>query len=675
MRSPNSRTTRHPPRTLNSVTSANSTSYLRALRVRARAAIPLAIVLVVLCNVPVVQFPGWTYVAATLGAVVALWGATPFYRGMFSTSTPQDTLSDTLVSLGVLVATSWSAVVLAYHPSLTVTQSFSPVPLLSGEGPVLLFDAAAALTAAALWPKYKEHAFRRRLAETWKNIAAVSIAEATLVKRRDLRRVRATELSFGDVIEVQPGERFPTDGLIAQGESAMDASFLLGPRDPITLTPGTEVLAGAINLDGEVRVHVTHAVKHSTLRAVQSQLHEESLEFAGGPAEEQNRSRMAVLLAICAAVAAAGLMMLLGRAPGAGVAAAVAVLAAVSPTSPGSAAPLPLVLALHDAARHGVYFANRYVMEWVTKASAIAFVRTSVLTKGVHSMVSVHTADGWDGDANLAVSYAASLEDTVAHPIAHAIVAEARKRKVTVPAAEGFVHDPGVGVRGNIMGHRIRLATSGAFNEASVPADLLDYVKDAAGAGLNTMYLDVAGEIVAVFITSDPLRQTATTAMDELTDAGFAPFALTGGDARQAKYQENKLAIPFKAGLSPTDRLLEIASSEEGGSYTAVVGMRRRDADLLRTGSVSVAVGPSTGMGEHRSDISILSSNLTFVPYALRLASRTAATLATNNNRVRAYNIVAALLAAVGLIHPVLAATAIAVVASTLLRSTKPTES
>lgn len=639
---------------------------IQRLRTRAVISIPIALIVCLFCAIPSLQIPGWSYFCALLATVNGLWATWPAHKNLFRQHVIQDTFSDRLVSIATLTALGWSFYQLINEPSLHAHQQWSILPILTGQTPLFLWDFAAIIAPAAMWPKYRETLLRAQLAQTWESVANIRINEATKIKRRDMFRVIAHSLKPGDIIGIQPGERFPADGVVTFGESTMDAHMFYNQEHPTPIGPGDAVLAGAINDDKDVLVRVTHPLPQSTLHAIQSLLQPQLWQAQGGPGQAPQKGNAPVLAVIAIAAIAAGITTMLGPGLSGGVAVAVAVLAAASVTSLNSTAPLPLVVALHRAAGHGIYFADQHVMRWTRGIKNVVFARTGVLTDANHKVLHITVDPNFEGGTNLALAYAASLEDTVNHPIAHAILNEATARKVTIPAAEGFVSDPGLGVRGNIVGHRVQLATSSAFANQKVPTELATTAIEAAQNGETCLLLSVAGDVVAAFTLNDELRTDAPDTMTALHDAGYEPTVLTGADRVCAKAHATNLSATVLGELRHEQRLQHVADLEKENNV-AVVAQRHRDADLLATATLSIASGPATGMTAHRTHISILGAQLPHVPTALRIATRTDKALRTNKHWVTGYNIVAITAAATGALPPAIAAIAMTCAASFLL--------
>ena len=398
----------------------------RALRDRFLLVTALAVPVIALSMVPALQFPGWEWLALVLAAPAVVWGAWPLHRAAATNLRHGAATMDTLISLGTLAALGWSV-----------------VALLRGQGMTYL-EVGAGVTAFVLLGRWLEARSKRRAGAALTALLDLGAKEASVLRDGGEVRVPAASLQVGDRFVVRPGETIATDGVVEDGNSALDTAMLTGESVPVEVRPGDPVVGGCTNVGGRLVVRATR-VGADTQLARMARLVEDAQ--SGKAAVQRLADRVSgVFVPVVIALAVATLGFWLGAGAGANAAftAAVAVLIIACPCALGLATPTALLVGTGRGAQLGVLIKGPEVLESTRRVDTVVLDKTGTLTTGkmaVHRVVATEDDDG-------ALRMAASVEQGSEHPVGRAIVAAARERFGELPDVAEFDSAPGLGVRG-----------------------------------------------------------------------------------------------------------------------------------------------------------------------------------------------------------------------------------
>jgi Cu+-exporting ATPase len=600
------------------------------LRARLIGSAILAVPVVVVSMLMAWQFPGWQWLAWALTTPIVFWGGYPFHRAALGAARHRTSTMDTLVSLGTLAAYLWSVVV-----------------LLGGGGHHVYFEVAATVTVFLLAGRYAEARAKRSAGAALHALLSLGAKDAVVLRNGDEVRIPVSELMVGDVFVVRPGERVAADGVITDGASALDTSAMTGESVPADVGPGDEAIGGSVNTYGRILVRANRVGAGTQLARMGRMV----TEAQNGKASIQRLADRvsAVFVPVVLAVAALTLLgwLLSGGSVAAAFTAAVAVLIIACPCALGLATPTAILVGTGRGAQLGILFKDPQVLETVTGIDTVVLDKTGTVTTGVMTVDAVEPGPGEDVDEVLA--RAAAVEVSSEHPVAAAVVAAARERGLSIPAVSGFTNDPGVGVAGVVEGVRVAVSRQGSISGV----DLLAPAKPGTAVAVSW------GEKVrGVIRLSDAVKPTSTAAITELVAMGVTPMLLTGDDAGVARRVAEQVGIADSdviAGVLPAEKAAVVQRLQGQGRRVAMVGDGVNDSVALATADIGMAMGTGTDAAIEAGDVTLVRGDLSTVPTALRLASRTLRTIRINLFWAFAYNVAAIPLAALGLLNPMIA--------------------
>jgi len=610
------------------------------LRARLIGSAVLAIPVLAISMVPAWQFSGWAAVVWALTTPSVFWGGYPFHRAALRAARHRASTMDTLVSLGTLAAYGWSA--------YTVIESG---PHSHGH---LYFEVAAAVTVFLLAGRFAEARAKRSAGAALRALLSLGAKDATVVRDGTEVRVPVGELVVDDVFVVRPGERIATDGVVLDGESALDTSAMTGEPVPADVGPGSAVLAGAVNTYGRITVRANRIGADTQLARMGAMV----TDAQNGKADIQRLAdRVSAVFVPVVLVIAAGtlLVWLLAGAPAtAAFTAAVAVLIIACPCALGLATPTAILVGTGRGAQLGILIKDPRVLETVTGIDTVVLDKTGTVTTGVMAVAGVEPRPGEDADTVL--GYAAAVEAASEHPVAAAIVRAARQRGVPVAEVTEFVNEPGTGVSGTVDGVRVRVSRAGTI----AGVDLLAPAAQAAGTGVDVAW---DGRVRGVLRLTDQIKDTSTAAIAELSALGIETVLLTGDGEAVARQVAAEVGIdPARviAGVLPTRKAEVIAQLQADGRRVAMVGDGVNDSVALAAADIGMAMGTGTDAAIEAADITLMRGDLRTVPTALRLSARTVRIIKQNLFWAFGYNTAAIPLAALGLLNPMIAGAAMA---------------
>ncbi|GAA1937945.1 heavy metal translocating P-type ATPase [Brevibacterium antiquum] len=636
---------------------------LRSLRQRLIGAAVLAVPVIAMAMIPALQFDYWGFASLVLAAPVVVWAGWPFHRATWMNLKHGAATMDTLISVGTTAALIWSIVALFFGTAGQpgVTHAFElTISRSDGLGNIYL-EVAAGVITFILMGRYFEKRSKRRAGTALRALLEMGAKEVSVLRDGTEQRVSVDELVVGDEFVVRPGEKIATDGTIASGNSAIDASMLTGESVPVEASEGDNVTGATVNAGGRLVVKATR-VGSDTQLAQMAQMVEDA---QSGKAEIQRLadrvSGVFVPIAIAIAVATLGAWIGAGFPLSAGFTAAVAVLIIACPCALGLATPTALLVGTGRGAQMGVLIKGPETLESTRKVDTIVLDKTGTVTTGKMTLTDVIAADGVDRDELLRV--AGGLEDYSEHPIAQAIATGAITEVGDLPAPESFENIEGKGVQGVIDGHAVLAGRESLLADWSIHLDQdLKAAKQAAEAeGKTAIAIGWDGQARGVLVVSDQIKPTSAQAIAQFKELGLTPVLLTGDNQAVAEQVAAEVGIDqVIAEVMPKDKVDVVARLQDEGKVVAMVGDGVNDAPALAQADLGLAMGTGTDVAIEAADITLVRGDLRAAADAIRLARRTLRTIKTNLFWAFAYNTAAIPLAAFGLLNPMLAGAAMA---------------
>ncbi len=634
-----------------------------AWRQRLTVSAVLTVPVVLLSMIPALQFDNWQWLTLTLASPVVVWGAWPFHRAAWTNLRHGAATMDTLISVGVTAAYLWSLWALFFtHAGMTgMTMTFDLLTTGSAE-PHIYLEVASAVTTFILAGRYFEARAKRQSGAALRALLNLGAKDVAVLRDGSTEtRIPISQLAVGDQFVIRPGEKIATDGVVVSGTSAVDASMLTGEPVPVEVGPGDSVVGATVNAGGRIVARATRVGADTQL----AQMARLVTEAQNGKAPVQRLvdrvSAVFVPIVIGLALLTLAAWLLTGNSVTAAFTAAVAVLIIACPCALGLATPTALLVGTGRGAQLGILIKGPQILESTRRIDTIVLDKTGTVTTGRMTVASVHAVGG-ESEAE-ALRLAGALEHASEHPIAQAIAAHAASL-VPLPGVENFENHGGQGVSGVVEGHAIVAGRYSWLREQwalRAPESLQLVVDEAETAGRTPVWIAWDGQIRAVIVVSDTVKDTSAEAIDELRALGLRPVLLTGDNHRAAQTVANQVGIDeVVAEVLPADKVDVIKKLQDEGGVVAMVGDGVNDAAALAQADLGLAMGTGTDVAIEASDLTLVRGDLRAAPDAIRLARATLRTIKGNLFWAFAYNVAALPLAAVGLLNPLIAGAAMA---------------
>ncbi|MYH09512.1 MAG: copper-translocating P-type ATPase [Gemmatimonadales bacterium] len=610
-----------------------------------------------------------------LGAAVLVGPGWPTLRSAWRSARGRMPNMDVLIALGagVSVLTGvWAVLhVLGFAPMI---MNFAPV--------------GAMIAAIHLTGRYVEAKARGRSSSAIQALLSLEAPTARVEREGPELEIPTRDVAVGDVMIIRPGEKIPTDGVVLEGRSAVDESLATGESIPVEKEPGSSVLGSTVNHSGALRVRAT-GVGEDTFLSNVIRLVEEA-QASKVPIQEFADRVTAIfvpVILVVALAAFAGWFVVpgifteaarwasgfipwvnpeLGRLSLA-LYAAVAVLVIACPCALGLATPTALMVGTGVGATRGVLIRDGAAVQTLDRADTLVFDKTGTLTRGAPRVVEIFVADGaaeGPGDEAEArvLGLAAAVEDASEHPLARAVVDEARRCNIPFSRAGGVEARVGMGVVGEVDGQRVSVGSARLLREEGIPEEDVAEVERRFGDDARTIaWVAAGGRLLGAIAIADPVKEDARETLLELSRRGFRTVMLTGDHEAVAAAVAEHLGIDdFRAGLLPADKVEAVRQLRAEGRTVAFVGDGINDAPALKAADVGIAVGTGTDIAIEAADITLVQGDLRSVLRATKLARATFRKIRENLFWAYVYNVVAIPVAFLGLLHPVLAEAAMA---------------
>ncbi|HEV3374561.1 MAG TPA: heavy metal translocating P-type ATPase [Candidatus Acidoferrum sp.] len=568
-------------------------------------------------------FPGSKFIPPILGTVVFAYGGIVFLRGAWGELADHKPGMMTLISLGILAA---------FGTSLAATFGLFEIDVW--------WELTSLITIMLLghWLEMRAISQARGALDA---LAALLPDTAERVKGTDTESVRLSELRVGDIVLVRPGGRVPTDGTVVEGTADVDESMITGESKTVPKGTDSKVIAGTVASRGSLRVRITAIGDQTALSGIMRLV---ATAQASSSRAQALADRAAAIL-FYVAVASGAITFIYWSISGDKEHAMIrtaTVLIIACPHALGLAIPLVIALSTSLGAQNGLLVRDRLALEHARNLDIVIFDKTGTLTRGSPAVSGVVAAPDITEDD--LVARAAAVEGTSEHPVAKAIVAEAKRRSVTLLSATNFEALPGRGAKALVAGKSVEIGGSRLLTEAKVamPPDVEKRTTAWASDGKTVLYAVAEGRLLGAFAVEDQIRPESSEAVTELHRLGIRVAMITGDSKMVANSVARRIGIDeVAAEVLPADKAAAVKRFQAGGKRVAMVGDGVNDAPALATADVGIAIGSGTDVAVESAGIVLVRSDPRDVVGAIELSRATYRKMIQNLIWATAYNLVA----------------------------------
>lgn len=552
---------------------------------------------------------------------------------------------DVLVSSGVLAGWSYGTI-----------GTFLPHIAPNAHG---YFEISIAILAFIMLGKYIEETIRRRSAAAIRKLLELKPTTARVARNGSEMEIDIDDVQVDDILVVKPGEKIPTDGVVINGYSSVDEKMLTGESMPVEKRAGSDVIGATINKTGLLKVKATKVGDETALMNI-VKLVEEAQNSKTSAQQLADRVVAYFVPAVFVVAAISFSYWALAANFASAFLVLLAVLLIACPCALGIATPTAILAGVGKGAEYGILLRSGKYIERAEKLSSVVFDKTGTLTKGEPSVTDVIPYK--NHSKNDVLMLAAIVEKGSEHPLAEAIIKAAESAHLSISTAEHFEALPGHGVKGYYQNKEILLGNSKLMVDNNVVIGRVDDVlKELEIAGKTVMLLAVDREVIGAIAVMDTLKEHAGKAINKLQGMGLEVIILSGDSERVAKAIASQLHIDnVIANVLPWEKVEVIKKLQTEGKVVAMVGDGINDAPALAQADIGIAIGSGTDIAKESGGIILVKDDLRDVPSAIQLSKRTMAKIKQNLFWAFIYNILAIPVAALGLLNPVIAATAMA---------------
>ena len=585
-----------------------------------------------LVGYPLPDEPWIAWISPVLGTVMFAWGGSPFLTGAVSEIRSRAPGMMLLIALAITVAFGASM-----GASLGIL-----------DHQLDFWWELALLIVIMLLGHWIE---MRSLAQTTSaldSLAALLPDTAERVENDDVVQVSPDRLRLGDVVVVRPGGRVPADGTVVAGSASMDESMITGESKTVRRREGDQVVAGTVATDSGLRVQVTAVGEDTALAGIGRLVADAQNSTSRAQRIADTAAGWLFWFALGSAGFTAAAWTLFGM-PDDAVVRTITVLVIACPHALGLAIPLVVSIATERAARGGVLVKDRLALETMRTVDTVLFDKTGTLTKGEPTVTAIEVTAGRSPDDVLALAAAAEADSE--HPLARAIVAAARHRELTVPAATDFRSSPAIGVSADVDGLHIQVGGPALLKqEHATELSVADRWREGGAIILHVLAGDT---VIGALALADEIRPESRTAIDALHAREITVVMITGDADPVAKSVATELGVDrYFAGVKPADKSHTVATLQQEGRTVAMVGDGVNDAPALAQADVGIAIGAGTDVAIASAGVILASDDPRSVLSVIELSRASYRKMKQNLWWAAGYNLISVPLAA-GVLAPV----------------------
>jgi len=583
------------------------------------------------------------YLQFALSTLVQFGAGYQFYRGSYHALKNGSANMDVLVALGTSTAYFYS-----------VVNTF-----IIGKG-FLYYEVSAILITLILLGKMLEAVAKGRTSEAIKKLMGLQAKTARVIRNDAEMDIPVEDVVVGDLIVVRPGEKIPVDGVIREGNSAVDEAMITGESIPVEKRSGDTVIGATINKYGTFKFEATKVGRDTVLAQIIKMVE----DAQGSKAPIQRLADRVSAYFVPTVVGIALLAFVVWYAVTGDFRLAlinmVAVLVIACPCALGLATPTAIMVGTGKGAEHGILIKGGEHLEKAHMIDTVVLDKTGTVTKGEPEVTNVIPL-GSHLEAGV-LALAAAAEKNSEHPLGQSIVLRARDLGYNLEEPAEFYAIPGQGVRALIGGQQVLLGNQKLMREHGVDTgELRSMLEELEGQGKTSMTLAVDGRAAGIISVADTVKEHSAEAIKELQGMGVRVVMLTGDNERTARAIAGQVGITeVLAEVLPEDKAEQVQKLRRQGHVVGMVGDGINDAPALATADVGMAIGTGTDVAMEAADITLMRGDLRAIVAAIRLSKRTMRTIKMNLFWALIYNVLGIPAAALGFLNPIIAGAAMA---------------
>ena len=549
---------------------------------------------------------------------------------------------DTLVALGSMSSFVWSVYVLF---AMTKAQAEGNQAAVMNYMMEFYFESAAMILTLITVGKMLEARSKGKTTDALKGLMKLAPKTAIVVRNGEETAVPVEQVRKGDIFVVRPGENIPVDGVILEGNSAVNEAALTGESIPADKEPGDTVSAATVNQSGFIRCEATRVGEDTTLSQIIKMVSDAAATKAPIAKIADRVSGVFVPAVISIAIITTIVWLIAGKEFGYALARGISVLVISCPCALGLATPVAIMVGNGMGAKNGILFKTAVSLEEAGKIQIVVLDKTGTITKGEPQVTDIIPAEGISEEELLGYAYA--LEKKSEHPLAKAVIVRAEEKQLPLQNVSDFRALPGNGLRAVLDS---QMLTGGSLKfisaQTSVSQKLTLQAEKLAGEGKTPLLFAKNNKQIGMIAVADVIKEDSPRAVKELQNMGIRVVMLTGDNERTAKAIGAQAGVDdVIAGVLPDGKESVIRSLKEKGKV-AMVGDGINDAPALTRADIGIAIGAGTDVAIDAADVVLMKSRLSDVPAAIRLSRATLKNIHENLFWAFFYNVIGIPLAA-----------------------------
>ena len=539
---------------------------------------------------------------------------------------------DTLVSLGATASFGYSLYIL-----------FKMTTVSPDEGMHLIhefyFESAAMILTLITLGKMLESFSKGKTTSALKGLMKLAPKSATVIRDGVETEVEIEDVKKGDIFVVRPGENIPVDGVVIEGESAVNESALTGESIPVDKKTGDKVSSATINQSGFLKCEATRVGEDTTLSQIIKMVSDASATKAPIAKIADKVSGVFVPAVITIAALTIIMWLILGRSVGFSLARGISVLVISCPCALGLATPVAIMVGNGMGAKNGILFKTAVSLEETGRAAVVALDKTGTITKGEPVVTDIIPYGKTDEKTLLSI--ACSIEKKSEHPLAKAIVQKGESEKSEILNTEKFEVLPGNGICAEIAGEKIYAGKADFIkNIAKIPEETEKESEKLSNNGKTPMYFASEKEFFGIIAVADTIKEDSAKAIRELSDMGIKTVMITGDNKNTASAIGKEVGIEEVVAEVLPDGKSKVVSELKKYGKVIMVGDGINDAPALTSADIGISIGAGTDIAIDAADVVLMNSNLSDVAAAIRLSRATLRNIHENLFWAFIYNVV-----------------------------------